>query len=583
VNASAVAVNFITADNGLRSNCPVEAELRDAANGTSLHLGYSTLYRGARRLSYHHVTLGSLTERADYSYRIRVANRSAVPVPFKRTTGIKWCSGGSAGGNFDPGNAFGHGTDGICPILPAGLDKDQKVALCEQVCAAPNASACAGFTWYPGRDNTGICCFRTNTASKPPDPAGTAECHEKDIPVPARVGSSVAGSCSVERNGTRFALHGAWSSPVLRQGTDPSEQTQVPSTDTATPCTHPDNVDAALMRTFAHGCCKDGVNKYTGSTAPHFCRLAPDATASSFLEAADGKHVLFVGDSLTMQVYVGTVLTLKAGHGVKVTKIAGGFRVESGPLSAVLSLLQVYAFRAVNHSSTKWPKYFYEGWAQGYLVSHEVLQHSVQHADVVIANMGAHDGGHGTPDHNYPAYMVKQMEYLQGVVNAESVSRSRTGHQPICFLWRSTLPTHFNNAKGSGLFHEKGVAQGTPCAPLRVPFKQMSDGMIENTRLRGHANTGADVPLIYVTSLLQNASMFHGRDCRHYCYTPQIFQPITLLIAASLRASCFLEQRNVFGFAGAQEAEHHDRGTGRKDGHRDGKAGDRQRQNEEGP
>ena len=179
VNASAVAVNFITADNGLRSNCPVEAELRDAANGTSLHLGYSTLYRGARRLSYHHVTLGSLTERADYSYRIRVANRSAVPVPFKRTTGIKWCSGGSAGGNFDPGNAFGHGTDGICPILPAGLDKDQKVALCEQVCAAPNASACAGFTWYPGSDNTGICCFRTITASKPPDPAGTAECYEK--------------------------------------------------------------------------------------------------------------------------------------------------------------------------------------------------------------------------------------------------------------------------------------------------------------------------------------------------------------------------------------------------------------------
>jgi hypothetical protein len=78
-----------------------------------------------------------------------------------KTTGIKWCSGG----NFDPGNAFGRGTDGICPILPAGLDKDQEVALCEQVCAAPNASACVGFTWYPGSDNTGICCFRTNTAS----------------------------------------------------------------------------------------------------------------------------------------------------------------------------------------------------------------------------------------------------------------------------------------------------------------------------------------------------------------------------------------------------------------------------------
>ena len=65
----------------------------------------------------------------------------------------------------------------------------------------------------------------------------------------------------------------------------------------------------------------------------------------------------------------------------------------------------------------------------GVLQRYAVLQRAVQHADVVIGSAGAHDGGDEHPDPNYPG-----LEYLQGLVNAESAKRPRAGHQPSCFL-----------------------------------------------------------------------------------------------------------------------------------------------------
>ena len=95
VNSTAVAVNFITSDNGTRAACPVEAELRGGGGGggssngtvagrvpliTTTYTGYSTAYRDAtssRMLSYHHVALHSLAERTRYSYRVRVGSSSS--------------------------------------------------------------------------------------------------------------------------------------------------------------------------------------------------------------------------------------------------------------------------------------------------------------------------------------------------------------------------------------------------------------------------------------------------------------------------------------------------------------------------
>ena len=182
VNASAVVVNFVTADSGERAGCEVEAELTDVAGAVSSFSGFSTTYRdseGGRVLSYHHVTLHGLAERTAYTYRVRVTNRSSAvarsPTTWSRTTGIKWCSGG----DFNPGDPFGGKVDGICPVLAAELSYADKIAKCKAVCA--NASACAGFTYYPAKRE---CCFRTSTENKPADPNSTAECWEKHAPPP---------------------------------------------------------------------------------------------------------------------------------------------------------------------------------------------------------------------------------------------------------------------------------------------------------------------------------------------------------------------------------------------------------------
>lgn len=94
---------------------------------------------------------------------------------YVETTGIKWCSGG---GDYAPGDAFGAGVDGICPLLPAEWSVDQRgVPACEAVC--DKEASCVGFTLEFATKGA-ECCFRTgSTASKPPDPASKNRCYEK--------------------------------------------------------------------------------------------------------------------------------------------------------------------------------------------------------------------------------------------------------------------------------------------------------------------------------------------------------------------------------------------------------------------
>eukprot|EP00729_Bicosta_minor_P011268 gene11267-16963_t len=107
-------------------------------------------------------------------------------VRWKKTTGIKWCSGKDLQLGFDP---FGQGFDGegtYCPWLPPGTAHTAQVEMCEAVCMLPNVTAqgCAGFTYYPpgyiAAGDRGTCCFRSNTANKPADPLSPVECYEKD-------------------------------------------------------------------------------------------------------------------------------------------------------------------------------------------------------------------------------------------------------------------------------------------------------------------------------------------------------------------------------------------------------------------
>jgi hypothetical protein len=107
---------------------------------------------------------------------------AAPGAPYVETSGIKWCSGG---GDYAPGDAYGAGVDGLCPIVPAAWTDERGVAACEATCSS--ASGCVGFTLYFA-DATKVkareCCFRTgSTASKPPDPTSTARCYEKAPPL----------------------------------------------------------------------------------------------------------------------------------------------------------------------------------------------------------------------------------------------------------------------------------------------------------------------------------------------------------------------------------------------------------------
>lgn len=50
---------------------------------------------------------------------------------YKETTGIKWCSGG---GDYAPGDVFGAGVEGLCPLAPPTWTANATVAACEAVC-----------------------------------------------------------------------------------------------------------------------------------------------------------------------------------------------------------------------------------------------------------------------------------------------------------------------------------------------------------------------------------------------------------------------------------------------------------------
>jgi ABC-type multidrug transport system ATPase subunit len=97
--------------------------------------------------------------------------------------GIKWCSGGGPGGNYDytpPANVFNTSLDGLCPLVPAGWDAAHAASQAEAVCTAAGRS-CAGFTLYM-HGKTQIpreACFRTDCSSKPASPGSTTRCFVK--------------------------------------------------------------------------------------------------------------------------------------------------------------------------------------------------------------------------------------------------------------------------------------------------------------------------------------------------------------------------------------------------------------------
>jgi hypothetical protein len=105
-----------------------------------------------------------------------------APINWIVTPNVDWCSGG----NLDVGDAFGAGLwqgDAWCPLLPSdGGSESGRVVGCESLCG--NATACAGFTYYPssftgGAGTFGSCCFRTSVENMPLNSSSAAVCYAK--------------------------------------------------------------------------------------------------------------------------------------------------------------------------------------------------------------------------------------------------------------------------------------------------------------------------------------------------------------------------------------------------------------------
>jgi hypothetical protein len=128
------------------------------------------------------------------------------PIDWVVTQNVSWCSGG----NLDVGDVFGAGLwqgDAWCPLLPDdGGSISARITQCESVCG--NASACAGFTWYPSSMAApdGSCCFRTDVSDMPLNATSPAVCYAKP---------SCSGTGSEEDSAP---LHMLYASPSLTEG-----------------------------------------------------------------------------------------------------------------------------------------------------------------------------------------------------------------------------------------------------------------------------------------------------------------------------------------------------------------------------
>ena len=284
VNSTSVVVNFVTADNGAREACGVEAELVNTETGniTTHRISYSTPYKDTtadRTLSYHHLTLHSLEERTAYEYRVRVANGTSNPNPppqpppppvqWVETKGVIYCGGEDF---LLPGDPWGQGWangDHWCPYLPAsGVTTDEKIRMCENVCGAPNATACAGFTWNPDHKNknnaSGTCCFRSKISKKPLKRGSDAVCFEKKGGAPkpsgggrkcAKVGSEWSGwhdfKSLYATGNTKFALY-ADMGVYVQEGKGPPTVTHLPMEARHNIGNLADDLDAGLIDFAIH-------------------------------------------------------------------------------------------------------------------------------------------------------------------------------------------------------------------------------------------------------------------------------------------------------------------------------------------
>lgn len=354
-----------------------------------------------------------------------------------------------------------------------------------------------------------------------------------------------------------------------------------------------------------HGCCAEHDHLDDGSVqcpalfGPSNAATTTRASAGAgfgtssivlenFLKVNRGKTLLFLGDSLTLQLFAAFGMAL-TGHEIlfdyhvhsptrRTIIIEPGShsdesdqdmsnnntsRTDSGKEAVTLELVEFYQIIPSNQSLAT------EETANNKddFILHPndpIMVEAIQNADIVIANTGLHAS-------QSPQVHYQQLMDIQHLIQQENHARQNYAKnnkanpkqdKDICYLWRRTMPQHFpttasshNNAddptvntnNNTGLYEDRvDYYKELGCAPLgggngqynpATQWKHPSDYAYQHP-----SSTTVLQGVLDFTSILQGASQLHSKhspsDCAHYCYSSVIWIPMIHLITETIRRAC---------------------------------------------
>ncbi|CAB9529130.1 expressed unknown protein [Seminavis robusta] len=320
--------------------------------------------------------------------------------------------------------------------------------------------------------------------------------------------------CGVEKDdeSNTFSFRGTWvENPSLGAALDEQQQ--------ELGCKQP-----LLSPYNTHRCCSERGTDYLQST---FCpEMDTTQAIHSFLNATQRKTVLFLGDSMTETMFASVGLAMRAlqipfRHIVKKNQYEELYVVPSS--NTTIRLIKAYRLDDVNRTGMN-----IQEPNSTHFIKDDILQAALQQTHVFLSNFGLHHWGK-------PEYHYRQYKHVQELVLRENKLRSN----PLCLLWRRTMPQHFASKTGGGEWGDRVPTFGSyGCVPLNRTWHHPSDQALARIQREFNHSTAT----LDFTSILQDAHEFHSRrkgaDCSHMCYSPLIWNPILHVTAQAIQQSC---------------------------------------------
>jgi hypothetical protein len=285
----------------------------------------------------------------------------------------------------------------------------------------------------------------------------------------------------------------------------------------------PDQSERAFPFAGFHGCCTEKISferlEFSSSLEVH-------KAVEHFLNAINDRHLLLLGDSLTLQIFKAFLMLFKSNGIAMIHQDGRPFGatnyVSIIPANATMRLIEFYRVSSVDSTGVDHKQLDRD--PKRMILAEDVLRAALGESDTVIANIGLHYATNS-------GYQFRMMSKLQKIIMEEADRRK------FCFLWRSTTPQHFPGSNGTGTYNgtDYSKTKTKDCAAVTSKWTHPSDAVLERVRV------GSKIPLIDITSLLEGAHTFHSLkvgDCSHFCYSPDLFAPMLTLFGEAIRQSC---------------------------------------------